>query len=174
VDGLPLSGKSTLARRLARRFGWAVLEFDDFLLPASGWPPDIEPAFPFPFFRVDEFRRAVTSLHERGRCCWRPIDWSTLTLGTAPAEIGDSRPVIVEGCSVLDPELADLYDIRLFVESDRSTLVDAQRSRDGETALSGDWTRLFLPSVDLYMRTRPERRADLVVAGRGFGREDAS
>lgn len=168
VDGLPLSGKSTLASSLADRFNWAVLEFDDFYLPSDGWPPDIEPAFPFPFFRLDEFHQAVRSLHELGKCCWRPIDWPTLTVKADPVYIEDGRPVIIEGCSVLDPALVDLYDVRLFVESDRSTLVKAQKARDGENVLSEDWARLFLPSVDLYMRTRPDKRADFVVAGRGL------
>ena len=167
VDGLPLSGKSTLAGSLADRFGWAVLEFDDFYLPAEDWPPSIEPAFPFPFFRLDEFRAAVRSLHEQGECSWRPIDWPTLTVQPEPRHIGRGQPVIVEGCSVLDPALADLYDFRLFVESDRSTLAAAQKARDGVNVLSELWAKLFLPSVDIYMRTRPDERADLVVAGRG-------
>ena len=158
----------SLASSLADRFNWAVLEFDDLYLPSDGWPPDIEPAFPFPFFRLDEFRQAVRSLHELGKCCWRPIDWPTLTVKADPAYIEDGRPVIIEGCSVLDPALVDLYDVRLFVESDRSTLVKAQKARDGENVLSEDWARLFLPSVDLYMRTRPDKRADFVVAGRGL------
>jgi uridine kinase len=169
VDGLPLSGKSTLATRLARRFGWAVLEFDDFYLPADGWPSDIAPAFPFPFFRQGEFRAALRSLRRSGECTWRPIDWPTLTISPAPLRIGRGRPVIVEGCSVLDPDLAGLYDIRLFVESDRGSLAAAQKARDGENVLSDDWARLFLPSVDLYMQTQPETRADLVIAGRGRG-----
>ena len=174
VDGLPLSGKSTLAGKLAERFGWDVLEFDDFYLPADGWPPNIEAAFPFPFFRLDEFRQAVRSLREQGECAWRPIDWPTLTIRSEPLHIGSGRPVIVEGCSVLDPDLADLYDVRLFMVSDRDTLLKAQKARDGENVLSDDWAKLFLPSVDLYMRTQPVKRADLVVAGRGFARGTAA
>jgi uridine kinase len=170
VDGLPLSGKSGLASRLAHRFDWAVLGFDDFFLPPERWPPDIAPAFPFPFFRVDEFRSAVRSLREHGVCCWRPIDWSSLTVQAEPTGIDSGRPVIVEGCSVLDPELSDLYDVRLFVESDRNTLAQAQKARDGENALSDKWATLFLPSVEFYMWTRPEQRADLIVAGRDWGR----
>ncbi len=43
-------GKSTFAERLADRFGWAVLGFDDFYLPARDWPANIEPSFPFRSF----------------------------------------------------------------------------------------------------------------------------
>jgi uridine kinase len=167
IDGLPLSGKSTLSLRLADLFGWSVLEFDDFYLPAEGWPSDTQPAFPFPFFRLDEFREAVRALRVHGRCSWRPIDWPSLTVQSEPRHASLGRPLIVEGCSVLDPELASLYDVRLFVDSDRDTLVQAQKARDGENVLAGDWAKLFLPSVDLYMRTQPQGRADLIVAGRG-------
>jgi hypothetical protein len=34
------------------------------------WPANIEPSFPFPFFRVDEFRQAVRSLHGKGECAY--------------------------------------------------------------------------------------------------------
>jgi uridine kinase len=167
IDGLPLSGKTTLADRLADRFGWPILTLDDFYLPSEDWPADIAPGFPFPFFRLDEFREAAQSLRDKGECAWRPIDWPTLTVSETPSRIQTDGPVIVEGCSVLDPKLTDLYDLRIFVASDRTTLVEAQKARDGENVLSEDWARLFLPSVDIYMQTEPWRRADIVVAGRG-------
>jgi hypothetical protein len=91
IDGLPLSGKSTFAERLADRFGRAVLGFDDFYLPERDWPANIEPLFPFPFFRVDEFRQAVRSLHGKGKCAWRPIDWTTLTVQTEPLRLDGRR-----------------------------------------------------------------------------------
>jgi uridine kinase len=171
VDGLPLSGKSTLAERLATRFGWDVLGFDDFYLPAKGWPAGVTPQFPFPFFRVEAFREAVRSLRTEGRCLWNPIDWPTLTVSPKRTELVVRGTVIVEGCSVLDPALVDLYDLRIFVESDRDTIVEAQRARDGDNALVDDWTHLFLPSVNIYMQTNPRSRADLIVAGRGRVRD---
>jgi hypothetical protein len=63
--------------------------------------------------------------------------------------------------------IGDLYDFRIFVESDRGTLVAAQKGRNGENVLSEHSAKLFLPSVDIYMRTRPETQVDLVLAGRG-------
>jgi len=167
IDGLPLSGKSTLAERLSARFGWAILAFDDFFLPPEMWPPAISPAFPFPFFRVTEFREAVRALRAVGRCSWNPIDWPTLTIAQRQAKVEARGAVIVEGCSVLDPVLAPLYDVRLFVESDRDSVAKAQHARDGENVLSDDWRKLFMPSVDAYMKTDPQSRSDLVVAGRG-------
>lgn len=169
IDGAPLSGKSTLAERLAARFGWPILGFDDFYLPEPDWPADIAPAFPFPFFRRDEFRAAVMGLKRDGACAWRPIDWPSLTVQPDALRLKTDGPVIVEGCSVLDPELAPLYDFRVFVASDRASLLQAQRARDGDNVLAADWRRLFLPSVDIYLAGQPEGRADLIVSGRGLG-----
>jgi hypothetical protein len=76
---------------LADRFGWAVIGFEDFYLPERDWPANIEPSFPFPFFRVDEFRPAVRSLHGKGECAWRPIDWPTLTVQTEPLRLDGRR-----------------------------------------------------------------------------------
>ncbi|HWF77492.1 MAG TPA: hypothetical protein VN694_09980 [Caulobacteraceae bacterium] len=169
IDGAPLSGKSTLAERLAARFGWPILGFDDFYRPAPDWPADIAPAFPFPFFRLEEFHDALRDLKRAGACAWRPIDWPSLTVQPEPVRLETHGPAIVEGCSVLDPALTPLYDFRIFVASDRASLVEAQRIRDGDNVLAADWRRLFLPSVDIYLATRPEARADLIVAGRGLG-----
>jgi hypothetical protein len=72
IDGLPCCGKSTLAERLASQFGLATLGFDDFYLPEPFWPADIAPEFPFPFFRITEFRDAVRALKTEGRCSYHP------------------------------------------------------------------------------------------------------
>ena len=78
-----------------------------------------------------------------------------------------SAPVIIEGVSALNPAIADLYALRLLVDSDPATLHDAALAR-GVGTWGDAWCQLFLPSVDIYMRTRPMTRADLIVAGRGL------
>jgi uridine kinase len=73
---------------------------------------------------------------------------------------------VIEGVSALNPVLCDLYGLKIFVESDRSTLLQAALRRGGR-AWEREWRELFLPSVDLYMLTHREHRADLLVPGRG-------
>lgn len=77
-----------------------------------------------------------------------------------------TRPVIIEGVSALNPALTPLYGLKLFVDSDAATVLHTAESRGGGVWLEA-WRTLFLPSVDLYMRTQPERRADIIVLGRG-------
>ena len=167
IDGLPCAGKTTLAVRLATRFGLSILTFDDFYLPERAWPPDIAPAFPYPFIRVDEFRSAIAALHAAGRCDYLPFDWTTRSLLADRTALRPDGPLIVEGCSVLDPALRPFYDLALFIESDAPSIIEARRFRDGGIDDEAAWRGLFLPSVDLYMATEPARRADVVVRGRG-------
>ena len=169
IDGLPLAGKSTLAQRLAHELRLQVLAIDDFVLPPKQWPKPVAPAFPFPFFRVNEFSNAVEELRRSGRATWRPIDWTSLELALEPIELVARGPVIVEGCSVMAPHVSFLYDQRIFVESDRASLMAARATRDGDNALAPYWETLFVPSADRYMLTDPKSRADYVVAGRGIG-----
>jgi uridine kinase len=166
IDGLPCSGKTTLAERLASQFELDTLGFDDFYLPEPFWPADIAPGFPFPFFRIGEFREAVRALKTEGRCSYRCHNWDTGQISASARELRRNGPLIVEGCSVLDPEISALYDVSVFVISDPATLMDARRARDGDVdALH--WEHLFLPSVELYMKTMPQQRADVLVLGRG-------
>ena len=48
-----------------------------------------------------------------------------------------------------------------------STALQAAIAR-GVGAWEKEWRELFLPSSDIYMRTHPEGRAELVVPGRGI------
>jgi hypothetical protein len=65
-------------------------------------------------------------------------------------------PVIVEGVTALHPDLAPLYDLRVWVESDAATVLDAARAR-GVGNWAREWEVMFVPSVALYLRTDPSR-----------------
>lgn len=165
IDGLPCAGKTTLADQLSEALGLPVLYIDDFVVPRDARPPGLAPAFPFPHFRLDDFRAAVREVAGRGRARYHPFDWSRRATSPEVREI--AGPCIVEGCSVLSPELAPLFDVRFWVQSDESTMLAAQRQRDGDVDADA-WRDLYIPSVELYMRTEPWRRADHLVAGRGI------
>jgi len=167
IDGMPVSGKTTLAMRLADAFDFDILHFDDFVLPRRLRSRHMGPAYPFPYFRIDAFRQAVTDLQRDGQCTYQPFDWKTGRLSRQMRTLVRRGPVIVEGCSTLDPLLAPHYDLRLFVESDRASALAARTLRDGNSDVI-NWRELYLPSADLYLATNPRARADYVVAGRGI------
>lgn len=168
IDGLPVSGKSTLAQRLEDELGTSVLYLDDFVRPEAEWRHSAKPAFPFPYFRYDDFLAAVVALSEGRPARYRRYDWATGRLSDEWHIVRPGGPVVVEGCSALHVDLAPRYDLRLWVESDASTTLAAALARgvgDWEDA----WQNLFMPSVALYMASDPRQRADYCVAGRGAG-----
>lgn len=169
IDGLPCSGKTTLAARLVEELNFDGLGVDEFLLPEEQWPIRCRPAFPFPYIRYDEFLTAVMELSRSGRCKFYPFDWETLAIATKPREVSlVEGPVVVEGISALVPLLTPLYGAKVFIESDRNSVLDVAKSR-ALGLWAREWNELFIPSADLYMQSHPELRADYIVAGRGVG-----
>ena len=169
IDGLPCSGKSTLAADLSKRINGECVYLDEFVLPEQAWRTPTEPAFPFNFIRYDEFLAAVTALAVTGRCAYYPFDWDVLEISSQCRTVRLTRPVIVEGVSSLNSAVCHLYGLRIFVESDRATVLAAAIDR-GVGRWGNEWRDLFLPSADIYMATQPACRADLVVPGRGAAR----
>jgi uridine kinase len=170
IDGLPLAGKSTLAGQLAEATGGACVHLDDFVKPEAEWRWHNRPSFPFHWIPYDDFMGAVTSLAENGRCQYRPYNWESGETEDADRVVeGRDGPVIVEGVSALHPDLAPLYGLRIWVESDAATVLAASVARG-----VGDWMRqweeMFLPNDGLYLETDPPARADFLLAGRGFAR----
>ena len=165
IDGLPCAGKTTLAYRLREIYGFEILQVDEFLRPEEDWPTR-KPGFPFAYLRYDEFLNAVTSLAETGECAYAPFDWERLAISTKERRITTQRPVIVEGISALVPVLARYYGLKIFVRSAREDVLDVAYGRNFGI-WAQEWRKIFLPSADMYMMTRPEERADVVVPGRG-------
>ena len=103
IDGLPVSGKSTLAERIARAANAKCLYLDDFVKPEGEWQSRSQPSFPFDYIRYDEFLDAVKSLARNGECTFRPYDWERGRVQEEPRTIQLVNPVIIEGVSALHP-----------------------------------------------------------------------
>ena len=166
IDGLPVSGKSTLADRFAEEFGSNVISLDDFVLPQAEWPTPIRPGFPFPYIRHAAFFGSVETLAHTGACRFQLYDWDRQALGSWKEVRLGEKPVVVEGVSALAAKLAPLYDLKIWVESDRDTTLQASLER-GVGDWEKQWRELFMPSVDIYLDTNPMERADVIIAGRG-------
>lgn len=166
IDGLPVSGKSTLADRLETELGAQCLYLDDFVRPEAEWRGHIGPAFPFEYIRYAEFIAAVQALARRETIHIPLYDWSTGRVGDDHREVRPEGLVVVEGVSSLHPDLAPLYDLRLWVESDPNTTLSASLAR-GVGDWEHEWREVFMPSVERYLETDPKQRADHIIAGRG-------
>jgi hypothetical protein len=51
IDGLPVSGKTSLGERLIGELGAQCLWLDEFVKPEAEWPSRDTPSFPFDYIR---------------------------------------------------------------------------------------------------------------------------
>lgn len=167
IDGLPVSGKSTLSDHLQAHLGATCLYLDDFVLPESLWPRPHQPAYPFPYIRYAEFLVKATALAQNRTCTYQPYDWASGQLAAPRTLQAGSAPVIIEGVSAFCATLSPLFDLRIWVQSDSTTMLAAAHRR-GIGSWQGHWRDYFLPSVELYLATNPFTRADAIFRGRGI------
>lgn len=172
IEGRPCSGKTTLAVKLAELLHAETYHLDEFFIPVHQWPADIQPGFPFPYFRYDEFASGIRTLAEGKPFKYFSYDWKLGDISSVPSEIIPGRnPIIIEGVSTLDSSLVGYYSKKIFVVSDPNTEWNAILARDGKK-FEDQWKNLYLPSVECYYQTRPWEKADVLFAGRGVFSED--
>lgn len=171
VDGRPASGKTTLTMQLEKALDAQAIYLDEFFIPQEQWPKDAKPTFPFFYFRYQEFLDGVKTLVQGKPFRYFSYDWEKNGLASKPTIITPDKPVIVEGVSALNPELINLYFKKIWVASDPKTELEAVIARDGEKHLNL-WKNIYIPSVDIYCKSKPWERADIIYAGRGIASKD--
>src|SRR5262245_10703372 len=171
VDGLGGAGKTVLAKAVAgnlRSAGQpaALVHFDDFFFPSAQRPSGTPRAKPiggdFDWCRLRDQVLLPLRANQVGR--YRRYDWTLDALAEAH-EIPPGGTVIVEGLYCTRTEIADLYDVRGWVDCPRDLRLARGISRDGEAARDR-WVLDWLPSEDMYVREHaPMRAAHFVVPG---------
>ncbi len=170
IDGRPCSGKSTLTDLLIKELHAEGLFLDDFFIPQTEWPNHISPAFPFPYFRYNEFVQGVCRLAKGMLFEYQPYNWATNRLEKARI-IDPKNIIIVEGVSVLCEQLVPCFYKKIFVESNKNNEFEAICQRENKNI--NIWSELYLPSIDIYWRTNPWERADILYSGRGLPDKEA-
>lgn len=77
----------------------------------------------------------------------------------------DAFLAAAEELAALHADLIPPYDLRIRVVCGAASMRQAVRAR-GMGAWAREWERMFLPSVEPYLRPKPWTRADVLVAGR--------
>ncbi len=162
IDGMPLSGKSTLAERLAADLNLPCFGLDEFFDA-----PSMTVGYPFDYFRYDQFEAALIAFRAGEPVTYHPFDWPGMRVSDEVLTVAPGQTLIVEGCSILQPRFRGLFDLTFYVQGDYETRKTAQHKRDGD-GLAQMWERSVWPSIELYLATDPAGAADCVVAGRGL------
>ena len=166
IDGHSCAGKSTLASDIAAATGAAIVEGDDFYAVMS--PSDREILSPEEgyrrYFDWRRLRTALRSVQRSGQTRYRRYDWASNKLDGWRV-VHSARLVLVDGIYSSRRQLAEIYDLKVFVD----TPIDTCRARAlarGEN--QGGWVDRWLAAEQQYMTIeRPRERADVVVSGLG-------
>lgn len=187
VDGRSGAGKSTLAAATARLLGQeqsgdhttsarpiaTVIEGDDFYAggDAAHWDAMSDEQKVATAMDWRRQRALLTDLRAGLPGRWYPFDWEAFdqpidTLGRLAAEPLTCPPasiVIIEGAYTARPELADLIDLRVLLDTPREVSESQLREREGEH-YSEDWEARWRSAEDHYFgRIMPIERFDLVL-----------
>lgn len=167
IDGCGGSGKSTLAGRLAENFkNCTIVHHDDFYLPSDQIITGNSAEKPIGAdFDWQRFTKQVLLPLSQGKAgYYQRYDWDTDQLAewhTVPAE----GMVIIEGVYSTRQEIADLYDLKIWVETPRSARLARGLERDGEEARSM-WEDNWMIAEDLYVKKqKPSERSDYILDG---------
>jgi uridine kinase len=166
IDGPGASGKSTLARDLARLIpGSAVVEGDDFYLPSA-----VRPSGDFAIggqFDLRRLRDQVIEPGSRGEpISYQKYNWDTDQLGDW-VELADGTALIVEGIYCTELAAREFYSCRVFCRAAADLRLSRGLARDGEEARR-QWVEEWMPAEDKYLAAQdPEEAAHLVLDGSG-------
>ncbi|GAB3301444.1 hypothetical protein EK0264_00795 [Epidermidibacterium keratini] len=155
IDGPSGSGKSRLARRIARAVGddFTVLHADDLV---AGWDSLLE--VPHRLAGVlAELRAGRTASYDT----W---DWAADRVGP-PAQLEPTPTIVVEGCGSGGLACAQYVDFLVWVDAPPGVRRERAIARDGDT-YAAHWERWAAQERELYARDRVRERADVVIDGR--------
>ncbi|RHW41576.1 uridine kinase [Neobacillus notoginsengisoli] len=166
IDGCGGSGKSTLARKLQEsRHDAIIVHMDDFYFPSAeiikGDPKDKPVGADFDWQRM---LQVIVPLSEDKEGRYQRYDWSSDKLAdwhTVPV----GGIVIIEGVSAIRRELAEYYDLTIFVDCPYEVRLQRGLDRDGEGARDM-WVKNWMVAEEMYVEAhKPHERADLVMDG---------
>ncbi len=173
IDGHGAAGKSTIAGAVARATGAALVHTDDFFRsrPARSRPAVASaPAMG----RYYDWRRlraqALEPLRARRAATFRRFDWERGSGLDGTVVVEPSDLVLLEGVFSAAPELADLVDRSVFVETPEPERLRRLR----RLVTQEEWDEDWLTAERAYFGlARPPSSFDLVVPGTGPFRQVA-
>ena len=167
IDGCGGSGKSTFANRLKDEYSSVtIVHMDDFYLPSSqiieAHPANKGIGADFDWKRM--LNNILIPINQNKEGAYQRYDWETDSLAEWH-KVPVGGIVIIEGVYSTRKELANLYDLTIWVDCPREIRLLRGHERDGEEAKEL-WENNWMIAEDIYVEThKPIERADIVVKG---------
>ncbi len=130
IEGGAASGKTTLAALLFELYGCAVFHADDFFLRPEQRTPERLSEAGGNLDRERLLSEVLLPLKRGDRVItYSPFNCSTRSLDT-PVSVTPSRLTVVEGAYSMHPELADCYDLSVYLEIDPASQRERIKKRN--------------------------------------------
>lgn len=167
IDGHGAAGKSTIADAVARAAGAALVHTDDFFRAwlaqdrrAAAGGPALQRYYDWRRLRA----QALEPLRAHRTATFRRFDWDRGSGLDGAVAVQPSNLVVVEGVFSAAPELSDLVDRSVFVQTPEPERLRRLR----RLVTPEEWDEDWLAAERAYFgRTRPPASFDLVVPGTG-------
>ena len=124
IDGRCASGKTTLAAYLAEHFDCNIIHMDDFFLQSHQRTKERYNT-PGGNFDIERFKEEIiTSIGKKSGYSYSPFDCKSMSL-CEKITLPDKRLTVFEGTYSCHPDFCGIYDLRIFLSTDKNT----QRNR---------------------------------------------
>jgi uridine kinase len=173
IDGHGAAGKSTIADAVAAATGAALVHTDDFFTgqparsaarPAPSPAPPARPGLAG-YYDWGRLRaEALVPLRARRDASFRRFDWERGRGLDGPVSVAARDLILVEGVFSAAPELSDLVDRSVFVETPEPERLRRLRLRVTPEEWDADW---LIAERTYFELTRTPSSFDLVVPGTG-------
>ncbi|HDR6311971.1 TPA: AAA family ATPase [Bacillus cereus] len=167
IDGCGGAGKSTLANKIKNKFSTVtIVHMDEFYLPSAQivneHPTNKLIGADFDWKRL--LQEVLDPISNGFEGYYKRYDWETDSLAeshTVPA----NGIVIIEGVYATRQELAEMYDLKIWVNCPRETRIKRGIARDGEAARDM-WENNWMIAEDMYVEShKPHEFADFIIDG---------
>jgi uridine kinase len=165
IDGHGAAGKSTIAHGIADATGAALVHTDDFFQQPPPFATD-QPRRHQPLRHYYDWRRiraqALEPLRARRGVMFRRFDWNRGAGLDGVVTVAPADLILLEGVFSAAPELSDLVDRSVFVETPESERLRRLHTRVAPADWDADW---LLAEQSYFRLIRPIASFDLVVPG---------
>jgi uridine kinase len=161
IDGHGAAGKSTIAAAVATATGAALVHTDDFFVAPGGAPGPRGLAGYYDWRRLRA--EALVPLRARRAASFRRFDWERGSGLAGPVVVQPRDLIVVEGVFSAAPELSDLVDRSVFVDTPEPERLRRLHLRVAPEEWDDEWLTAERAYFEL---TRTPSSFDLVVPGR--------
>ncbi|MBO5788519.1 MAG: hypothetical protein J6R42_01080 [Clostridia bacterium] len=167
IDGIAGGGKSTLAQKIAEVLpGCEVIHMDDFYLHMSQRTPE-RMAQIGGHMNYERFTHQVAMPLWKGLVpVYQVFDCKTQRITRTVECKKDANIYLIEGTYSTHPEIPDIYDLRIFVETDHDLRLARILERVGNGAVYDRYLGEWIPREQAYFEAfMTKELCDLVYCG---------